>query len=135
MSWFPVADFETIAAGILKKNGVVAWLFVQRPLNALRSSGDCDGREAPHIGMAVRPKRDSAFIGHVSCRLGQAKECRRLLISCRFVLHPTGNLRVMDKTQRGQQDIIKWSRNADIANSQINMIELSSHGSLSSSAL
>ena len=66
MSWFPVTDLKTIAAGILKKYSVVARLFIQWAFNMLRSGCDCDGSEALHIGVAVRPKRDSAFIGHVS---------------------------------------------------------------------
>jgi hypothetical protein len=63
----PMADFQTIAAGILEKDGIVARSFmVSGPFDIPSSRPDDDLSQPIDLADTVCPEGDPAFVGRMS---------------------------------------------------------------------
>jgi hypothetical protein len=78
-----VADFQTVAAGVFEKDGVVSFIFPPRTFDVSRTSAGGDPSQAIDFRGAFRPERDSALVRHVTGRFGDAEKCSRSVIWCR----------------------------------------------------
>jgi hypothetical protein len=88
-SFGSVADFQTIAAGILEKDGIVAMPFViSRAFDVPRSRPDNDLSQPIDFAGTICPEGDPALIGDMPRRLGDTKKLRSAVRSSRFKLQP-----------------------------------------------
>ena len=70
-----VADFQTIAAGILEEDGIVAWPFVIAwAFDIPRSRPDDDLSQPVDLAGTVCPEGDPALVGDMPRRLSDAKK-------------------------------------------------------------
>jgi hypothetical protein len=84
-----VADFKTIAAGILEKDSVVARPFViSRAFDVPSSRPDDDLSQLVDLAGTVCPEGDPAFVGDMPGRLSDAKKLRSTARSGCFELQP-----------------------------------------------
>ena len=81
-----MANFQTIAAGILEKNGIVARSFVISWAFDIPSSRlDDDFSQPVYFAGTISPEGDPALVGDMQWRLSDTKELRGIV---RFELQP-----------------------------------------------
>lgn len=60
-----VADFEAIAGGIFKEDGVVPGFIIDRAFDVPRAGPAEDFAEAIYFSFAFSPEGNTRFVGHV----------------------------------------------------------------------
>jgi hypothetical protein len=124
---FTVTDFQTIAAGILEEDGIVAWLFIKRSFNVACAGLVRDGRQSIDLAKAVGPKRDPAPIGDVLRGLCHPEKLGGTIRSDHLILQPPFNRDIPSEPESGQEGPIKRPCLGQTMDPEINMIETTSH--------
>ena len=123
-----VADFQTIATGILEKDSVVARPFViSRAFDVPSSRPDDDLSQPIHLSGAVCPEGDPALVGGMPRRLSDAKKLTNAVLSGRFKLQPAFDPHVACEPQCRQKCFVEGSRLGQTAHPQVNVIVTSPH--------
>ena len=123
-----VADFQTIATGILEKDSVVARPFViSRAFDIPSSRPDDDLSQPIHLSGAVCPEGDPALVGDMPRRLSDAKKLTNAVLSGRFKLQPAFDPHVECEPQCRQKCFVEGLRLGQTAHPQVNVIVTSPH--------
>jgi hypothetical protein len=118
-----VADFQTIAAGILEKDSVVARPFmVPKAVDIPSSRSDEDLSLPVDLAGAFCPEGDPAFVGGVLRRLSDAKKLSLATRSGRFKLQPALDTDVLCESLRRQECFVEGARLGQTAHPQVNVI-------------
>src|SRR6185369_6512924 len=123
-----MANFQTIAAMIFKKTGIVAMSFVVS--GAFDVSSPClddDLSQPVDLAGTVRPEGDPALVGDMQWRLGNTKKLGSTASVGRLELQPTLNPNVTCESQRGQEFFVKGPRLGQAAYSQIDVVVQPTH--------
>jgi hypothetical protein len=118
-----VANFQTIATGILEKDGIVTRPFIEsRPFDIPPSCPDNDLSQSVHLAGAVCQEGDPALVGDMLWRLSDAKKLGSTLGSGRFELQPALDPDVARKPERRQECLIEGACLSKTTHSQVNVI-------------
>jgi hypothetical protein len=126
--FFPAADFQLVAIGIVEKAGVIALTVARTELRAFQifpADFAHQFRQPINLGPAIGPEGDAGAVGAMASILAESKE--------RFRLVPAGGKEdsqssaraVANKPQRREQFTVKLLRALQIADAQVNVIEVS----------
>jgi hypothetical protein len=128
-SFFAVAYFKSVAAGVLKENGVVTGLIIHRSFDVPGARARCEFRNPVHVCRALSPESYPVLIANVSGRFCDAEKLSDDAIR-RLELQPSFNRHSARKSQGWEYCLVKRSHLGKSGHSQVNVIEASSHWSL-----
>jgi hypothetical protein len=125
---FPAADFQLVAIGIFEKAGVIAFTVARTKLRAFQIFATDfvhQFRQPINLGPAIGPEGDAGAVGSMASILAESEE-RFGLVSAGGKEDPQSSARaVANKPERREQFTVKLLRALQIADAQVNVIEVS----------
>src|SRR5262245_8558948 len=118
-----MADFQTIAAVILEKDGIIAMPFVVSGAFDISGPRPDDNLSQPvNLAGTIRPEGDPTLICNMPRRLGHAKKLRSTVQSGSFELQPALDLDITCEPQCRQYCFVEGARLSQALHPQVNVV-------------
>jgi hypothetical protein len=122
-SFRTMTDFQTIAAVILEKHGIVAMDFIiSRAFNVPGSRSHDNLSQSINLSVTLCPEGDPALIGDMSRRFGDTKKLGGPVRSGRFVRQPAFDPDAACEPHRRKDGFVEGASFGQTGHSEINVI-------------